>query len=159
MCVSKSLSHFIQVLLSTYAIFSPVVCSYFALCLPLQFISEGYASHLSQLEYSQRSRPAKTNSARMVLRKGSFGLGGSGDFLRKRNHLLRTISSQPGGAVTQVGQQGAPLPMGRPERAFSQSDGERERAERDGQRSMSVAAGCWGRTGNARLDTALLSPK
>ncbi|KAL0183229.1 hypothetical protein M9458_022604, partial [Cirrhinus mrigala] len=59
------------------------------------FIADGYASHLSQLEYNQRSRPAKTGSTRMVLRKGSFGLGGSGDFLRKRNHLLRTISSQP----------------------------------------------------------------
>ncbi|XP_041916360.1 membrane-associated phosphatidylinositol transfer protein 2-like isoform X5 [Alosa sapidissima] len=124
-----------------------------------QFISEGYATHLSQLEYSQRSRPAKTNSARMVLRKSSFGLGGSGDFLRKRNHLLRTISSQPGAAGAQ-GQQGAPpLPVGRPERAYSQSDGERERAERGGQRSMSVAAGCWGRTGSTRLDSALLSPK
>ncbi|XP_062410095.1 membrane-associated phosphatidylinositol transfer protein 2 [Sardina pilchardus] len=126
-----------------------------------QFISEGYASHLSQLEYSQRSRPAKTNSARMVLRKSSFGLGGSGDFLRKRNHLLRTISSQPGAAGAQGQQQGAPppLPVGRPERAYSQSDGERERADRGGQRSMSVAAGCWGRTGSTRLDSALLSPK
>ncbi|XP_063066410.1 membrane-associated phosphatidylinositol transfer protein 2-like [Engraulis encrasicolus] len=122
-----------------------------------QFISEGYAAHLSQLEFSQRSRPAKTSSARMVLRKGSFGLGGSGDFMRKRNHLLRTISSQPGG-----GGQSQQPPVGRPERAFSQSDGERERAERErerAQRSMSVAAGCWGRTGSTRLDSALLSPK
>ncbi|XP_031433047.1 membrane-associated phosphatidylinositol transfer protein 2 isoform X4 [Clupea harengus] len=115
-----------------------------------QFIAEGYAAHLSQLEFSQRSRPAKTNSARMVLRKGSFGLGGSGDFLRKRNHLLRTISSQPNAPT--------PLPTGRPERAFSQSDGERERTDR-GQRSMSVAAGCWKRTGSTKLDSALLSPK
>uniref|UniRef100_A0A669EKY7 Phosphatidylinositol transfer protein membrane associated 2 n=1 Tax=Oreochromis niloticus TaxID=8128 RepID=A0A669EKY7_ORENI len=59
-----------------------------------QFITEGYAAHLSQLEYNHRSRPAKTTSARMVLRKGSFGLGANSDFLRKRNHLLRTISSQ-----------------------------------------------------------------
>uniref|UniRef100_A0A7N6ARI4 DDHD domain-containing protein n=1 Tax=Anabas testudineus TaxID=64144 RepID=A0A7N6ARI4_ANATE len=58
-----------------------------------QFITEGYAAHLSQLEYNHRSRPAKTSSARMVLRKGSFGLGANSDFLRKRNHLLRTISS------------------------------------------------------------------
>ena len=86
----------------------------------------------------------------MVLRKGSFGLGGSGDFLRKRNHLLRTISSQPNAPT--------PLPTGRPERAFSQSDGERERTDR-GQRSMSVAAGCWKRTGSTKLDSALLSPK
>uniref|UniRef100_A0A674NZ14 Phosphatidylinositol transfer protein membrane associated 2 n=1 Tax=Takifugu rubripes TaxID=31033 RepID=A0A674NZ14_TAKRU len=60
-----------------------------------QFITEGYAAHLSQLEYNHRSRPAKSSSARMVLRKSSFGLGANGDFLRKRNHLLRTISSQP----------------------------------------------------------------
>uniref|UniRef100_A0A673YYD0 Phosphatidylinositol transfer protein membrane associated 2 n=1 Tax=Salmo trutta TaxID=8032 RepID=A0A673YYD0_SALTR len=54
-----------------------------------QFIPDGYASHLSQLEYSQRSRPAKTASARIVLRKGSFGLGAAGgDYLRKRNHIL-----------------------------------------------------------------------
>uniref|UniRef100_A0A8C7CU00 Phosphatidylinositol transfer protein membrane associated 2 n=1 Tax=Oncorhynchus kisutch TaxID=8019 RepID=A0A8C7CU00_ONCKI len=60
-----------------------------------QFITEGYATHLSQLEYNQRSRPAKTSSSRMVLRKGSFGLGAKSDFLRKRNRLLRTISAQP----------------------------------------------------------------
>uniref|UniRef100_A0A8D3CHQ8 DDHD domain-containing protein n=1 Tax=Scophthalmus maximus TaxID=52904 RepID=A0A8D3CHQ8_SCOMX len=60
-----------------------------------QFITEGYAAHLSQLEYNHRSRPVKSSSARMVLRKGSFGLGANSDFLRKRNHLLRTISAQP----------------------------------------------------------------
>uniref|UniRef100_A0A674AAC2 Phosphatidylinositol transfer protein membrane associated 2 n=1 Tax=Salmo trutta TaxID=8032 RepID=A0A674AAC2_SALTR len=49
-----------------------------------QFIPDGYASHLSQLEYSKRSRPTKTASARIVLRKGSFGLGAAGgDYLRK----------------------------------------------------------------------------
>ncbi|TDH12759.1 hypothetical protein EPR50_G00050960 [Perca flavescens] len=36
-----------------------------------QFITEGYAAHLSQLEYSHRSRPAKSSSARMVPRKGN----------------------------------------------------------------------------------------
>uniref|UniRef100_A0A673YZK4 Phosphatidylinositol transfer protein membrane associated 2 n=1 Tax=Salmo trutta TaxID=8032 RepID=A0A673YZK4_SALTR len=62
-----------------------------------QFIPDGYASHLSQLEYSQRSRPAKTASARIVLRKGSFGLGAAGgDYLRKRNHILRSINSTGG---------------------------------------------------------------
>uniref|UniRef100_A0A3P8W177 Phosphatidylinositol transfer protein membrane associated 2 n=1 Tax=Cynoglossus semilaevis TaxID=244447 RepID=A0A3P8W177_CYNSE len=60
-----------------------------------QFIMEGYAAHLSQLEYHHRSRPAKSSTARMVLRKSSFGLGANRDFFRKRNHLLRTISSQP----------------------------------------------------------------
>ncbi|CAG5867722.1 unnamed protein product [Menidia menidia] len=88
------------------------------------FISEGYASHLSQLEYSQRSRPAKPPSARMVLRKGSFALGaagGGGDFLRKRNHIFRTISSQqPGG-----GGAGGPGPGGRPQRTLGQCEGGR----------------------------------
>uniref|UniRef100_A0A8C2ASN5 Phosphatidylinositol transfer protein membrane associated 2 n=1 Tax=Cyprinus carpio TaxID=7962 RepID=A0A8C2ASN5_CYPCA len=85
-----------------------------------QFIADGYASHLSQLEYNQRSRPAKTGSTRMVLRKGSFGLGGSGDFLRKRNHLLRTISSQPTSSTP-------PVHIGRPERKSS---------------ALSIALGC-----------------
>ncbi|KAI7793605.1 putative membrane-associated phosphatidylinositol transfer protein 2-like [Triplophysa rosa] len=114
-----------------------------------QFITDGYASHLSQLEYNQRSRPAKTGSTRMVLRKGSFGLGGSNDFLRKRNHLMRTISSQPTPSTPVV-------QLGRPERAQSQSECDRERAER-AQRSMSIAAGCWGRT--SKLEGGALSPK
>ncbi|KAI1901187.1 hypothetical protein AGOR_G00057600 [Albula goreensis] len=110
-----------------------------------QFITDGYAAHLSQLEYGHRSRPAKPSSGRMVLRKGSFGLGASSDFLRKRNHLLRTISSQP-----------APGPShghGRPERTQSQSESERERVERS-QRSMSVAASCWGRSGSTKQEPA-----
>ncbi|XP_028826770.1 membrane-associated phosphatidylinositol transfer protein 2 isoform X2 [Denticeps clupeoides] len=118
-----------------------------------QFISDGYASHLSQLEYSQRSRPAKTNSTRMVMRKSSFGLGGGSDFLRKRNHLLRTINSQPGPGSSAS----ATLPS-RPERTQSQSEGDRERAER-AQRSMSIAAGCWGRTGSTKLEGVVLAPK
>ncbi|XP_072514183.1 membrane-associated phosphatidylinositol transfer protein 2-like isoform X3 [Salminus brasiliensis] len=117
-----------------------------------QFVSDGYASHLSQLEYSQRSRPAKAGSTRMVLRKGSFGLGGSGEFLRKRNHLLRTISSQPTPSASAT----PSVQTGRPERAQSQSEFDRERAER-AQRSMSIAAGCWGRSG--RLEGGALSPK
>uniref|UniRef100_A0AAR2M151 DDHD domain-containing protein n=1 Tax=Pygocentrus nattereri TaxID=42514 RepID=A0AAR2M151_PYGNA len=117
-----------------------------------QFISDGYASHLSQLEYSQRSRPAKAGSTRMVLRKGSFGLGGGGDFLRKRNHLLRTISSQPAPSASAT----PSAQTGRPERAQSQSEFDRDRAER-AQRSMSIAAGCWGRSG--RLEGGALSPK
>ncbi|XP_078106905.1 membrane-associated phosphatidylinositol transfer protein 2-like isoform X5 [Sander vitreus] len=128
-----------------------------------QFITEGYAAHLSQLEYSHRSRPAKSSSARMVLRKGSFGLGANSDFLRKRNHLLRTISSQPTPSS----------PTGsihnRPERTQSQSDG--ERLERDrlecahsysqgaAQRSMSITASCWGRSSSTKLEPGVLSPK
>uniref|UniRef100_A0A674AAB0 Phosphatidylinositol transfer protein membrane associated 2 n=1 Tax=Salmo trutta TaxID=8032 RepID=A0A674AAB0_SALTR len=65
-----------------------------------QFIPDGYASHLSQLEYSKRSRPTKTASARIVLRKGSFGLGAAGgDYLRKRNHILRSINPTGGAGV------------------------------------------------------------
>nr|XP_058896620.1 membrane-associated phosphatidylinositol transfer protein 2 isoform X2 [Kogia breviceps] len=94
-----------------------------------QFITDGYAAHLAQLKYNHRARPARNAATRMALRKGSFGLPGQGDFLRSRNHLLRTISAQPSG------------PGHRHERTQSQADGEQR-----GQRSMSVAAGCWGRT-------------
>uniref|UniRef100_A0A3Q0QVE2 Phosphatidylinositol transfer protein membrane associated 2 n=1 Tax=Amphilophus citrinellus TaxID=61819 RepID=A0A3Q0QVE2_AMPCI len=108
-----------------------------------QFITEGYAAHLSQLEYNHRSRPAKSSSARMVLRKGSFGLGANSDFLRKRNHLLRTISSQPAPSS----------PTGnihnRPERTQSQSDSERQGGT---QRSMSITATCWGRSSSTKLE-------
>uniref|UniRef100_A0A3Q1AWW9 DDHD domain-containing protein n=1 Tax=Amphiprion ocellaris TaxID=80972 RepID=A0A3Q1AWW9_AMPOC len=112
-----------------------------------QFITDGYAAHLSQLEYNHRSRPAKSSSARMVLRKGSFGLGANSDFLRKRNHLLRTISSQPAPSS----------PTGsihnRPERTQSQSDSEPT------QRSMSITASCWGRSSSTKLEPGLFSPK
>ncbi|TKS78659.1 Membrane-associated phosphatidylinositol transfer protein 2 [Collichthys lucidus] len=123
-----------------------------------QFITEGYAAHLSQLEYNHRSRPAKSSSARMVLRKGSFGLGANSDFLRKRNHLLRTISSQPAPSS----------PTGsihnRPERTQSQSDGERlesihSHSQAATQRSMSITASCWGRSSSTKLDPGIFSPK
>ncbi|KAM9743191.1 membrane-associated phosphatidylinositol transfer protein 2-like isoform 6-T8 [Menidia menidia] len=128
-----------------------------------QFITEGYAAHLSQLEYNHRSRPAKSSSTRMVLRKGSFGLGANSDFLRKRNHLLRTISSQPAPSS----------PTGsvhnRPERTQSQSDSERlerERLERthshsggSTQRSMSITASCWGRSSSTKLEPGVFNPK
>lgn len=103
----------------------------------------------------------------MVLRKPSFGLGASGEFLRKSNHLLRTISSQPGpgggsGSAAGSGSQGQ-QGHGRPERTKSQSDSHHERAERaQAQRSMSLAAGCWGRSGSAKqdkLDPAAFNPK
>ncbi|XP_029024534.1 membrane-associated phosphatidylinositol transfer protein 2-like isoform X1 [Betta splendens] len=123
-----------------------------------QFIPDGYASHLSQLQYNQRSHPAKSASTRMVLRKGSFGLGAAGgDFLRKRNHLFRTISSQqPGGA-----RPGSPGQPGRAERTLSQCDAERERVVAvTTQRSMSIAAGCWGRSGSTKEGSGgLLGPK
>ncbi|XP_067910657.1 membrane-associated phosphatidylinositol transfer protein 2 isoform X2 [Heterodontus francisci] len=108
-----------------------------------QFLSDGYAAHLSQLEYNHRSGPAKGNS-RMMLRKGSFGLPGQTDFLRKRNHLLRTISSQ----------QTSSTPP-KPERTHSQSDSERDRDKERSQRSMSITAGCWGRTGTSKLESGV----
>ncbi|XP_014443575.1 membrane-associated phosphatidylinositol transfer protein 2 [Tupaia chinensis] len=100
-----------------------------------QFITDGYAAHLAQLKYCHRARPARNTATRMALRKGSFGLPGQGDFLRSRNHLLRTISAQPGG------------PSHRHERTQSQAD-----CEQRGQRSVSVAASCWGRTMTGRLE-------
>uniref|UniRef100_A0AAQ4P355 Phosphatidylinositol transfer protein membrane associated 2 n=1 Tax=Gasterosteus aculeatus aculeatus TaxID=481459 RepID=A0AAQ4P355_GASAC len=113
-----------------------------------QFIPDGYASHLSQLEYNQRSRPAKSASTRMVLRKGSFGLGAAGgEFLRKRNHIFRTISSQQAGG----GGPASPGLPGRTERTQSQCEVERDRGVGAAtQRSMSIAAGCWGRSGSAK---------
>ncbi|XP_039936686.1 membrane-associated phosphatidylinositol transfer protein 2 isoform X7 [Hirundo rustica] len=111
-----------------------------------QFITEGYAAHLAQLEYNHRARPAK-NAARMALRKGSFGLPGQAEFLRKRNHLLRTISSQPSAAGH------------RPERTQSQSDSDKDRDRERSQRSMSIATGCWGRSAASRLESGLLGQK
>ncbi|KAG7265239.1 hypothetical protein CRUP_007783 [Coryphaenoides rupestris] len=139
-----------------------------------QFITEGYAAHLSQLEYHHHraARPAKASgSARMVLRKSSFGLGTNSDFLRKRNHLLRTISAQPVPSSPTVA-----APSGRPERTQSQSDSERlererlERAQSQGpggagagpaaaQRSMSITASCWGRSSSTKLEPGVLHPK
>ncbi|XP_053728547.1 membrane-associated phosphatidylinositol transfer protein 2-like [Synchiropus splendidus] len=107
-----------------------------------QFISDGYASHLSQLEYHQRSGPTKSTGNRMVLRKSSFGLGATGgDFLRKRSHIFRSMSSQ---------QPSSPGQPGRAERTLSQCEVERERGPTGTQRSMSIAAGCWGRTGSTK---------
>uniref|UniRef100_A0A5F9CFQ6 Phosphatidylinositol transfer protein membrane associated 2 n=1 Tax=Oryctolagus cuniculus TaxID=9986 RepID=A0A5F9CFQ6_RABIT len=100
-----------------------------------QFITDGYAAHLAQLKYNHRARPARNTATRMALRKGSFGLPGQGDFLRSRNHLLRTISAQPSGAGH------------RHERTQSQAD-----SDQRGQRSMSMAASCWGRTMAGRLE-------
>ncbi|XP_077164361.1 membrane-associated phosphatidylinositol transfer protein 2 isoform X2 [Paroedura picta] len=111
-----------------------------------QFITEGYAAHLAQLEYTHRSRPAK-NTTRMALRKGSFGLPSQTEFLRKRNHLLRTISSQPMAASGGTSH--------RPERTQSQSESDRERS----QRTMSLATGCWGRSAPTKLEPGALGQK
>ena len=159
----------------------PLVQSLKPLLHPPQFIPDGYASHLAQLEYNQRSRPAKSASARMVLRKGSFGLGAAGgDFLRKRNHVFRTLSSQPGGAAAggaggggggggagaaSSGPVAATIgaTLGRTERTQSQCEMDRgtpSAVASTAQRSMSIAAGCWGRSGSTREGSSgLLSPK
>lgn len=108
-----------------------------------QFITDGYAAHLAQLKYNHRARPARNTATRMALRKGSFGLPGQGDFLRSRNHLLRTISAQPSG------------PSHRHDRTQTQMD-----LEQRGQRSMSMAASCWGRAMAGRLEPgAATGPK
>lgn len=83
---------------------------------PPQFLSEGYAAHLATLEASHRSRPKKNNS-RMILRKGSFGLHAQPEFLRKRNHLRRTMSVQ---------QPDPPASNPKPERAQSQPESDKD---------------------------------
>uniref|UniRef100_A0A672UXP2 Membrane-associated phosphatidylinositol transfer protein 3 n=1 Tax=Strigops habroptila TaxID=2489341 RepID=A0A672UXP2_STRHB len=81
-----------------------------------QFLSEGYAAHLASLEFSLHSRPKKNNS-RMILRKGSFGLHSQPEFLRKRNHLRRTMSVQ---------QPDPPSSTPKPERAQSQPESDKD---------------------------------
>uniref|UniRef100_A0A6I8PJD6 PITPNM family member 3 n=1 Tax=Xenopus tropicalis TaxID=8364 RepID=A0A6I8PJD6_XENTR len=81
-----------------------------------QFVSDGYAAHLASLEFSHHSRPKKNNS-RMILRKGSFGLHTQPEFLRKRNHLRRTMSVQ---------QPEPPSTNPKPERAQSQPESDKD---------------------------------
>ncbi|TRY57285.1 hypothetical protein DNTS_008883 [Danionella cerebrum] len=87
-----------------------------------QFLSEGYAAHLSTLEFEHGSRSKKN---RMVLRQGSFGLSPKTDFLSpspdflscKRTPLLRRAMS--------VQQRSPPSSTGstpKPERAQSQPE-------------------------------------
>ncbi|KAI4898724.1 hypothetical protein NFI96_024103 [Prochilodus magdalenae] len=83
-----------------------------------QFLSEGYAVHLSSLQFGHRARPKKSSSVRMVLRKGSFGLSAKPDFLCKRTHLRRTMSvQQPEPPMT---------PNPKPERAQSQPESDKD---------------------------------
>uniref|UniRef100_W5MGN9 Membrane-associated phosphatidylinositol transfer protein 3 n=1 Tax=Lepisosteus oculatus TaxID=7918 RepID=W5MGN9_LEPOC len=88
-----------------------------------QFLSEGYATHLASLDFGPRPRPKKS-SARMVLRKGSFGLSAQPDFLRKRTHLRRTMS------VQQPDPPSAPNP--KPERAQSQPESDKDHERQPG---------------------------
>uniref|UniRef100_A0A8C9R2I3 Membrane-associated phosphatidylinositol transfer protein 3 n=1 Tax=Scleropages formosus TaxID=113540 RepID=A0A8C9R2I3_SCLFO len=96
-----------------------------------QFLSEGYAAHLSSLQFGHRTRPKKSPSVRMVLRKGSFGLSAKPDFLCKRTHLRRTMSvQQPDPPCT---------PNPKPERAQSQPESDKDHGGGGG--ALSV----WGR--------------
>uniref|UniRef100_A0A3P8SLI2 Membrane-associated phosphatidylinositol transfer protein 3 n=1 Tax=Amphiprion percula TaxID=161767 RepID=A0A3P8SLI2_AMPPE len=102
-----------------------------------QFLSEGYAAHLSTLQFGHRARPKKSPSVRMVLRKGSFGLSAKPDFLCKRTHLRRTMSvQQPDPPCT---------PNPKPERAQSQPESDKDHGV-GGQ-------GAWGRASMHRGDT------
>ncbi|XP_056139466.1 membrane-associated phosphatidylinositol transfer protein 3 [Lampris incognitus] len=102
-----------------------------------QFLSEGYAAHLSTLQFGHRARPKKTSSVRMVLRKGSFGLSAKPDFLCKRTHLRRTMSvQQPDPPCT---------PNPKPERAQSQPESDKDHG--------GGGPGVWGRASMHRGDT------
>ncbi|XP_028840225.1 PITP-less RdgB-like protein isoform X3 [Denticeps clupeoides] len=87
-----------------------------------QFLSEGYAAHLSSLEFEHGSRSKK---GRMVSRQGSFGLSAKPDFLSpspdflscKRTPLLRRAMS-----VQQPSPPSSTSPTPKPERAKSQPE-------------------------------------
>ncbi|KAJ3590627.1 hypothetical protein NHX12_008577 [Muraenolepis orangiensis] len=109
-----------------------------------QFLSEGYAAHLSTLQFGHRARPKKTSSVRMVLRKGSFGLSAKPDFLCKRTHLRRTMSvQQPDPPCT---------PNPKPERAQSQPESDKDDGGGGVGGGPSVQ-GVWGRASMHRGDT------
>ncbi|XP_056587939.1 PITP-less RdgB-like protein isoform X2 [Triplophysa dalaica] len=94
-----------------------------------QFLSEGYAVHLSTLEFEHGSR-AKKN--RMVLRQGSFGLSAKTDFLSpspdflscKRTPLLRRAMS-----VQQPSPPSSSVSTPKPERALSQPESHKDGPE------------------------------
>uniref|UniRef100_A0A8C7U1C2 Membrane-associated phosphatidylinositol transfer protein 3 n=1 Tax=Oncorhynchus mykiss TaxID=8022 RepID=A0A8C7U1C2_ONCMY len=105
-----------------------------------QFLSDGYAVHLSSLQFGHRTRPKKTSSVRMVLRKGSFGLSAKPDFLCKRTHLRRTMSVQhPDPPCT---------PNPKPERAQSQPESDQDPGGGGG----GGGHGVWGRASIHRGD-------
>ncbi|KAJ4935082.1 hypothetical protein JOQ06_016618 [Pogonophryne albipinna] len=86
-------------------------CVLKALCV---YMNESSESFIKEYLFGQRTRPKKSPSVRMVLRKGSFGLSAKPDFLCKRTHLRRTMSvQQPDPPCT---------PNPKPERAQSQPE-------------------------------------
>ncbi|KAK2831408.1 hypothetical protein Q7C36_016494 [Tachysurus vachellii] len=105
-----------------------------------QFLSDGYAVHLSSLQFGHRARAKKTSSMRMVLRKSSFGLSSKPDFLSKRTHLRRTMSVQQ-----------AEPPMSlipKPERAQSQPESNKDNGGSEGGSNV-----MWVRAGMHRGNT------
>ncbi|XP_048839534.1 membrane-associated phosphatidylinositol transfer protein 3-like [Brienomyrus brachyistius] len=99
-----------------------------------QFLSEGYASHLTSLRLRQRSRPKQSQPPGCtVLRESSLSLAAEPDFLRKRAHLRRTMSVQQ--ASVQPCTPGA-----KPERAQSQPESVKDNGGGPG-----GVAGPWGR--------------
>lgn len=133
-------------IISSLVVFLPhcslaFICFLFFLFLFLvhQFLSEGYAAHLSTLQFGHRARPKKSSSVRMVLRKGSFGLSAKPDFLCKRTHLRRTMSvQQPDPPCT---------PNPKPERAQSQPESDKDHG------GAGSGHGAWGRASMLRGDT------
>ncbi|KAG9342073.1 hypothetical protein JZ751_017070, partial [Albula glossodonta] len=79
-----------------------------------EFLSEGYAVHLSSLQRRHRARSKKSSSVHMVMWKGSFGLPSKSDFLSKRKHLRRTMSVQQPDPPT--------TPSPKPDRSSSQPE-------------------------------------
>lgn len=119
--------------------FSSFTLIFLQLSFCFQFLSEGYAAHLSTLQFGHRARPKKSPSVRMVLRKGSFGLSAKPDFLCKRTHLRRTMSvQQPDPPCT---------PNPKPERAQSQPESDKDHGGGGG------GQGVWGRASIHRGDT------
>lgn len=116
---------------------------YYTCLSSVQFLSEGYAAHLSTLQFGHRARPKKSPSVRMVLRKGSFGLSAKPDFLCKRTHLRRTMSvQQPDPPCT---------PNPKPERAQSQPESDKDPGV--GGTGGGGGQGAWGRASMHRGDT------
>ncbi|KAK2872940.1 hypothetical protein Q8A67_022837 [Cirrhinus molitorella] len=94
-----------------------------------QFLNEGYAAHLSTLEFEHCSRSKKN---RMVLRQGSFGLSSKTDFLSpspdflscKHTPLLRRAMS-----VQQPSPPSSSVSTPKPERAQSQHESHKDGPE------------------------------
>lgn len=85
-----------MLLLHFHALFFPssysLIPSFFSTL--MQFLSEGYATHLSSLQFGQQVRSQKTASMCTMMRNSSFGLSAKPDFLPKHTHLRRTMSAQ-----------------------------------------------------------------